>query len=157
VGYIEELRSRVGHDCIKIPGGRAILADSEGKILLQKRTDFGTWGLPAGSADGEESATESIIREVYEETGLIVDEPIPIAFSSNPEHEILTYPNGDVVHCYSLIFLCHTWSGTMITSNEETEELAFFAPDDLPEMVPNMRRSIELYLAHLATGQFQID
>ncbi|WP_321166921.1 NUDIX domain-containing protein [Oceanobacillus kimchii] len=41
-------------------------------MLLQKRHD-GSWGLPGGLMDLEESFEEVAMREVFEETGLVVE------------------------------------------------------------------------------------
>ena len=157
MGYIQDLRAQIGTRTIKVPGGRAILANPDGEVLLQKRTDFGIWGLPAGCPEANETALESIVREVREETGLTMLDPLCIGYSSNPDYESIQYPNGDLIHCYSLIFVATSWRGEMIEHNEETEQLAFFAPDLLPELLPNMRRSIEMYRRYCATGEFQLD
>ena len=37
--YLGKLRQKVGSDLIQVPGGRIIMEQSDGKILLQKRTD----------------------------------------------------------------------------------------------------------------------
>lgn len=157
MGYIRDLREHIGTQTIKVPGGRAILANPEGKVLLQKRTDFGIWGLPAGCPEADETALESIVREVFEETGLTMLDPRCIGYSSNPAYECIEYPNGDLIHCYSLIFVATSWRGEMIERNDEMEALAFFELDSLPELLPNMRRSIEMYRHYRRTGEFQLD
>ena len=48
----------------------AIVLDGEGKILLQRRSDNGRWGLPGGSVEIGESVAAAVVREVREETGL---------------------------------------------------------------------------------------
>ena len=49
-----------------------IITDSEGWILLERRSDNGMWSLPGGGIEAGESITEAAIREVKEETGLDV-------------------------------------------------------------------------------------
>ncbi|MET3559182.1 ADP-ribose pyrophosphatase YjhB (NUDIX family) [Streptococcus rupicaprae] len=46
--YISYIRSKVGHDKIMLTFAGGILTDDAGRILLQKRGDFGKWGLPGG-------------------------------------------------------------------------------------------------------------
>jgi ADP-ribose pyrophosphatase YjhB (NUDIX family) len=155
--YLGKLRQKIGSALIQVPGGRIILEQADGSILLQKRTDFEQWGLPAGSPEVGETVSESIMREVLEETGLTVTTLDCFGFSSNPQFEIVTYPNGDQIHCYSLLFYATQWSGDLIDSNEETLELGFFAPAKLPDMLLNHRHTIGLYLAFKQSGQFQLD
>jgi 8-oxo-dGTP pyrophosphatase MutT (NUDIX family) len=155
--YMGRLRQKVGHDLIKVPGGRMVMADAEGRVLLQQRSDFGLWGLPAGSPEEGESAADSIRREVLEETGLEVLELDCFGYSSNPEFEIITYPNGDMIHAYSLLFYSRRWQGQLIESNDESLALAFFSLNNLPEMIPNHRRALQMYRRYKETGQFQLD
>ena len=155
--YLGRLRRKVGHDLIKVPGARIVIEDAEGRVLLQKRADFGIWGLPAGSPEESETAADTIRRETLEETGLQLVELGCFGYSSNPAYEIITYPNGDVVHAYSLMFYCRRWEGALDSSNDESLALAFFPLDALPEMVRNHRRTLEMYAVYKQTGRFQFD
>ena len=155
--YLGNLRRKVGHALVKVPGGRIVLEDADGRVLLQKRSDFGTWGLPAGSPELNETASESIRREVLEETGLRVLDLECFGYSSNPEFEIITYPNEDMVHAYCLLFCSRRWQGELLESSEETLALAFFSPSELPEMMGNHRRTLSMYAEYKHTGRFQLD
>jgi 8-oxo-dGTP pyrophosphatase MutT (NUDIX family) len=155
--YLGRLRQKIGHDLIKVPGGRIVIEDARGQVLLQQRADFAIWGLPAGCPEGRETAGESIRRETLEETGLEVLELTPFGYSSNPDYEIVEYPNGDLIHAYSLLFVCSRWRGQLVQSNEESLALAFFALDALPEMILNHRRTLSMYIQYKQTGQFQLD
>jgi len=50
--------------------------ENEGKFLFLKRNknrpQGGTWGVPAGKKEALESLEESLFREVYEETNILV-------------------------------------------------------------------------------------
>ena len=155
--YLGRLRAKVGNDLLQVPGGRIVLLDKNGKVLLQKRSDFGIWGLPAGSPEIGESATESVKREVLEETGLTVATLKCFGYSSNPEYEIITYPNGHVIHCYSLLYYATDWTGDLLASDSETTALEFFSVDSLPKLIRNHRRTLSMYLRFKETGEFQLD
>ena len=49
------------------------IAEKDGKILLVKRapdlTEGGKWSLPSGFVDRDETCDESVVRELFEETG----------------------------------------------------------------------------------------
>ena len=76
--YIKNLRSKVGNSTLLVPGVAAVILDQDRKILLQKK-NHENWSLPAGMIEPGESPRESIIREVREETGLVVIPNKPLA------------------------------------------------------------------------------
>jgi hypothetical protein len=41
-------------------------------------------------------------------------------------------------------------------TDDESHAVGWFAVDDLPELLPNMARSIEAYLRFKKTGKFQM-
>lgn len=153
--YLGQLRKHVGSRLLMVPGIRAVLENDRGEVLLQKRRDFGVWGIPGGSAEERESIEDCLRREVREETGFEVIEYVPVAFSSNPALEVFTYPNGHVIHSYSLIFQITRWAGVLDESNEESFALRFFSREEIPEMLPNERESLERFFAFKRTGIFQ--
>ena len=113
------------------PAVSAFILRREG-VLLQKREDNGLWGLPGGGVEPGESVTEAIVREVREETGLEV-EPVRLigVYSSPAHHQIVTYPNGDVIHYVSSSFECRITGGE-IACGPESLACEWFLPDRLP-------------------------
>ena len=69
--YLKDLRSKVGHQLLHIPSAAAIIRDEKNQILLQK-TSEDNWSLPAGAIELGETPAFAIVREVWEETKLIV-------------------------------------------------------------------------------------
>ena len=58
-----------------IPCVGAVVFDAEGRLLLVKRANppaQGKWSLPGGRQEVGESPAEGVVREVREETGLVV-------------------------------------------------------------------------------------
>ena len=56
---------------------KAIILNPEGQVLFLKRSDYvdkfaGEWDLPGGHLKQNESLTDGLTREVYEETGLVI-------------------------------------------------------------------------------------
>lgn len=125
------------------PAVAAIITEAEGKILLQRRSDNGLWGLPGGSVEIGESVRQAILREVREETGLTVEVLRLIGVYSDPTFQVVRYPDDNVVHYISILFGCRISGGTLQTC-DETLDLKFFAPTKLPsDLVPMHRIRIE--------------
>jgi ADP-ribose pyrophosphatase YjhB (NUDIX family) len=113
------------------PGVAAVIFDGE-RVLLQRRDDNGKWGLPGGGVEPGESVRAAVVREVHEETGLDVEPVRLIGVYSDPaNHQVITYPDGNVIHYVSTVFECAIRGGAL-TCGCESLELAFFAPDRLP-------------------------
>jgi 8-oxo-dGTP pyrophosphatase MutT (NUDIX family) len=70
--YLRDLRAIVGPRLLLMPGVAALVRDASERVLFMHRADDGRWGLPAGAIDPGESPTAAIVREVREETGLVV-------------------------------------------------------------------------------------
>lgn len=128
-----------------------MIFDDDGRVLLQQRTDNGRWGLPGGAVEFGESVLEALHREVREETGLTVEVGQLIGVYSHPDHhQIITYPDGNVVHFVSTCFACRPIGGTL-TLGDETSGLAWFAPPAWPpDLMPIHLRRIEDALARAA-------
>lgn len=154
--YLGRLRKLIGNRLVLVPGARIVLEREDGRILLHKRTDFDAWGLPGGSAEEGEDIETIIVREVAEETGLIVRDVRPFAFGSNPRYETFEFPNGDRTQFFALIFYTRSFTGEAAVMDGESSAVGWFAPDALPEMLPNMARSVEAYVRFRRTGEFQM-
>jgi len=114
------------------PGVAAVILTADG-VLLQRRDDNGKWGLPGGGVEPGESVTVAIVREVREETGLEIRPVRLIGVYSDPvHHQVITYPDGNVIHYVSSVFECAITGGTL-ACGEESLELGFFPPDALPD------------------------
>ena len=48
MGYIFDLRKKLGHDTLILTGSAVIVVNDRDEILLGKRTDNGYWDFPAG-------------------------------------------------------------------------------------------------------------
>jgi 8-oxo-dGTP pyrophosphatase MutT (NUDIX family) len=94
---------------------------------------------------------------VFEETGLRIKWPVPFGLASDPRHETITFPNGDVTQNFSLLFHAARPKGATKFSPDETLELGWFAPGALPkDIMPNSLRTIRAYLRFRKTGKFQM-
>ncbi len=119
------------------PSVSAVILDGRKGLLLQQRSDGGQWGLPGGSVEIGESVTEATAREVREETGLDVTVGRLVGVYSDPQLQIVRYPNGNVWHYVNLCFECAVHGGELRTC-DETLALKFFSVRRLPAtLLPN--------------------
>ena len=101
------------------------------KLLLVKRGDNKKWCLPCGWSEINESPYESVVREVFEETGLTI-KPKKIIDVMNVFAGQYMQPHS----YYQILFLCEYVSGDLKTS-DETIDLGFFHFDDINSWAKN--------------------
>ena len=148
MSYISKVRALVGTERIFNPGVRALIVNSAGEILLQRRSDTGHWCLPAGGVELGETAFEALRREIFEETGLTVLEAEPMALYSGPGQQF-EYPNGDQIQGFAVGFIVRKWSGTPRADGDEGLEVRFWSLDRLPEnLVPRHLGTIRDFLGY---------
>ena len=153
--YIGRLRQLVGDRLLLIPSARLIVENSTGNILLQHRRDFEVWGLLGGNAEEGEHLQDLIVREAAEEAGISVSDIRPYGFANDPAHETIRFPNGDVSQYFAMLFYTRSYTGTPHTADDESLDVQWFSPKNLPPMAPNHARSVDAFYRFRATGEFQ--
>lgn len=133
-----------------IPAASAIVTNTRGQILLHRRSDNQLWALPGGTMEIGESIGQTVVREVQEETGLLVEPQSIVGIYSNPKH-VIEYTNGEIRQEFSLCFTCSILGGELRKS-EESLELAYFTPQEIEQLTmhESTRLRIKHYLEHRA-------
>ena len=117
--------NETGYQTPKVDTRAAVFVD--GKILLVHEHN-GTWALPGGWCDVDQSIASNTVKEVKEETGLNVFVEKLIAVQDWRKHNVTNYAYG-VVKIFSL---CKYKSGKF-ENNIETTEIGFFEKTEIPE------------------------
>ncbi len=112
---------RVGRQGKLRPGASAIIFDySRQSVLLTRRTDNGRWCLPGGGMDPGESADETCVREVLEETGLDVQVTRLVGIYTSP-NILVEYPDGNKIQPVAFSFEAEVIGGELGLSDETTD------------------------------------
>ena len=108
----------------------AIITNRDGKVLLVKRKNYpskGYWALPGGRVEYGESVTETVIREIKEETGLDIKVKRFLFPCSVLKRKASTEPPE--YHYVILVFEAEILKGTL-TAMSDAEEARFFSKQE---------------------------
>lgn len=107
-------------------GAAAIILNGAGHVLLVKQS-YGrlNWEIPGGGAEIGESIVETVLREVREETGLLVE--------AQRTTGVYYEPTLDFLH---FVLLCRRLNeNTKFCPDSEVTECAYWPPDALPRPI----------------------
>lgn len=107
-----------------------IVRDESGRVLLHRRTNTGYmdgyYDFPSGHVEHGESFAEAAVRELREETGVVVSESDISLYHINQNYLDQPYIN--------IYFMVDTWQGTpAILEPNKCDDMQFFDADMLPE------------------------
>ncbi len=120
------------------------LVDTDARVLIAQRPAgrpmAGLWEFPGGKIDAGERPEDTLMRELKEELGIIVEEEclVPLAFASH------TYPD---FHLLMPLYVCRRWQGTVTPL--EGQNLAWVRCNRLRDYP--MPPADEPLIAHLMT------
>jgi ADP-ribose pyrophosphatase YjhB (NUDIX family) len=101
-----------------------------GKILLEKRKNEpgrGKWSIPGGLVELGESARETAIREVREETRLEVEEPVLMDVVDNVTRD----ENGDIKYHFVILDYFVKFKGGVLRASSDAAELEWVQLSDV--------------------------
>jgi ADP-ribose pyrophosphatase YjhB (NUDIX family) len=108
---------------------RGVVLRGDSILLVQESAD-GRWTPPGGWSDVNQSAGETVVREVGEESGLIVRAVRLLGLLDKQKHE---HPY-ETPHAFKCFFLCEEIGGSLACDLHETLAAAFHPLADLPPL-----------------------
>lgn len=110
------------------PASTAIISKNRSILLVKRKFEpaAGTWCLPGGFIEYGESPLEALKREVFEETGLDVNEAQLYEATGTCEHAISPI---------TLIIYIVTETSGDIRPGDDATDAQFFSFDSLPEKI----------------------
>ena len=112
-----------------------VCRDDEQRILLARASPAitlqGRWFLPGGGVHHGEGPTDSLTREVEEESGLTVSVgPLLDVLS-----DVRTIPDGTSLHTVRIIYRVDSWSGTLRPEVDgTTDAVGWFTLEEVRNM-----------------------
>ena len=128
---------------IRLGCSAIIFDESHEKVLLTKRADNGLWCLPGGGVDPGESVEETILREVWEETGLTVRVLRLIGVYSDPNWLVI-YNDENAAQIVALSFEAEITDGEPGLS-DETSDWGYYSLEEM--------KTLDMLLNHHARIQ----
>ncbi len=110
--------------------GCVAIIESDGKYLLEHRTDSDYWAFIGGQLENFETFEECVIREVKEETELVSCQVSFWNTFSDPTR-IIEYPNGKVKRIITIAFKVAVKNIEEKKCSTESRSLALFSSEEL--------------------------
>jgi 8-oxo-dGTP pyrophosphatase MutT (NUDIX family) len=129
--YVRRLREKVGNDLLLLPSTSVLPRDETGRILLVRLIDTGNWATIGGAVEPGESPRDGAVREAEEEAGVTVELGNILGVLGGPEYRV-TYPNGDKAAYVVTVFDGTVIGGVPRPDGDETSDVGWFRPDELP-------------------------
>jgi len=126
------IRINMENQKLILPAVAAVIFNDEGEILLQKRSDVDLWCIISGHVEFGETVEEAILREIFEETNAHAEIVRLIGIYSSPDSQTYFYKNKTVQYITTYFEARLTEAIPTGFSNNETQELRFFKPNDIP-------------------------
>jgi ADP-ribose pyrophosphatase YjhB (NUDIX family) len=149
--FIVTLREKVGQDLLWLPGVTGLVVDDTGRILLVRRADNLQWTLITGCLEPGEQPGPGILREILEETNVIAEIERVIAVESTPA---VRHANGDHAVYMDVAFLCRAVAGEARVNDDESVDVRWFAPEELPELPPRQDGCVRRHLDGMREAWF---
>ena len=131
--YVANLRARIGTSRLLLPSVTAIIYGEQGEILLVRQRDGDIWSTPGGAIEPNETPVDAVVRETWEETGLLVKPVALIGVFGGPNF-VVQYANGDETQYVMTVFECSRLSGQLRDSTDETTAVRFVSEGEFSRL-----------------------
>lgn len=134
------IRAKIGTELLLTPAAGVAIFDRAGRLLLARHVHDGLWATPGGGVEPGESPLDAAVREVREETGLLVRDYTLVGAYGGTDFEV-TYPDGTRTAYVVTMYGTTTFDGDLDLEVAELHEVRWVdrtSVGSLP-MPPDMR------------------
>ena len=148
--YVRHVRSKIGNEFLLMPSVTGLVFDAERRLLLVRPSHHDVWVAPGGAVDPDEAPQDALVREVWEETGLVVEPTQLLGVFGGPEFRV-SYASGDEMGYVMALYECRVASGRLRADGDEIEEARYFSPNELASIA--LSRWAEILLPRFIAQQ----
>jgi len=132
------------------PAVRTLIVSEDQQLLLVQEKDTELWSLPGGWCDIDQTPKENAIKEVFEESGYIIECSRLLAIFDRRN-----YVKSAIYDVYCLYFLGNVVSGEA-KCNHETVAVKWFNLNELPTLstknsIQEIKKAYQVYQNKLET------
>jgi 8-oxo-dGTP diphosphatase len=152
--YVKTLRAAIGQKRLLLPSVSALIYDEVGRLLLVRQRDGDAWSTPGGAIEFDETPADAVVRETWEETGLLVSVSRIFGIYGGPNF-VVHYDNGDEAQYVMVAFECVNRGGRPRSDGEETTDVRYWAADECPKLAPWLEKMFPIFLRREGNAFFE--
>lgn len=112
--------------------GTCAIIQYKDTYLMESRADSDRWAFIGGAMEPDESLEDCILREIREETGLVIPSSQVqfVGVYSDPSR-IAAYPDGNIARIISAVYWITLQQKPVVRCSSESKQLAFLTMEQL--------------------------
>jgi len=122
-------------------GVAVVIKNKNNEVLMQKHVKIGKWTIPAGKVVPESSLKETISKEMFEETGLIITKTVFLK-----DRMFVYKKNNVIVNTHSHVFEALEYIGTLENKEPHKHNKQLFMRIEDILKLPNLSDVTMLWL-----------
>jgi 8-oxo-dGTP pyrophosphatase MutT (NUDIX family) len=131
--YVHELRAKIGNGLLMLSSVTAMLFDEQRRLLVVQDANTKKWITLGGGVDPDESPSDAIVREAWEELGIVIEPTKLMGVFGGPQFRV-NYANGDTVSYVVAMFEIRLLSGVPTPDNLEISHVRYVTRDEMRQL-----------------------
>jgi 8-oxo-dGTP pyrophosphatase MutT (NUDIX family) len=131
--YVHDLRAKIGNGLLMLSSVTAMLFDEQRRLLVVRDANTGKWITLGGAVDPDESPSDAIVRECWEELGIVIEPTRLMGVFGGPTFRV-NYVNGDTVSYVVCMFEVRKVSGDPKPDNLEISDVRYVTHEEMAKL-----------------------
>ena len=131
--YVHAVRAKIGNGLLMLPSATAMLFDEQRRLLVVQDANTHKWITLGGAVDPDESPSDALVRECWEELGLIVQPTRLMGIFGGPRFRV-NYVNGDTCSYVVCMFEVRKISGDPKPDNLEISDVKYVTREEMAKL-----------------------